>query len=129
MLTSVFAVTYTRLIRGGLGSGVARDQLPSHLREAHDYIITIRNERFAHNDGHASTSADVSIDFDGTKFNARINYTFGFHIGGAREWEELVVFLDGLCMTAYAQLARLKEKTGYEWTFPEGAQPPWVEQS
>ncbi|QRM54729.1 hypothetical protein [Sinorhizobium sp. BG8] len=130
MLTSVFAITYARLIHGGLGSGVSRDSLPAHLRTSHDYLLEVRNKRFAHNVGHESISSGIAIDFDETRFNVKLNFNMGFHVGGANEWSELVAFLDGLMHEKlHIQLARLKEKTGYDWTFPTGPAPPWADKS
>lgn len=127
MLTSVFAITYARLVDGGLGSGVAKDSLPPHLRPVHEFLIDIRNKRFAHHGGHDSLSGGIEIGFHEGRFDVNLNFQMGFYVGGAKEWEELVVFLDGLMhKRLYKQLARLKEKTGYEWTFPTGRQPPWA---
>lgn len=128
MLTSSFAVTYARLADGGVGSGVARDQLPVHLRPVHDHLIELRNKRFAHNAGHRSLTGGLEIRFEGGRFDVNLNFNMGFHVGGANEWEELVTFLDRLMHDRLQKLlARLSEKTGYEWSVPAGAAPPWAE--
>jgi hypothetical protein len=127
MLTLAFVTTYARLIAGGIGSGVSRDALPAELRPVHDNVIDLRNKRYAHNVGHDSITSSLEIDFGGGKFEISANFSMGFHVGGAREWEPLVVFLDGLMVSRlHAQLKKLKEKTGREWTFPNGPPPKWV---
>ncbi|RCS23834.1 hypothetical protein DUT91_11210 [Phyllobacterium salinisoli] len=127
MLTLAFVTTYARLIDGGIGSGVSRSALPAELRPVHDHIIELRNKRYAHNVGHDSITGSLEIGFEGGKFDISVNFNMGFHVGGALEWEPLVVFLDGLMIhRLHAQLEKLKERTGREWTFPSGPPPKWV---
>ncbi len=127
MLTSAFSVTYKRLIDGGAGMGVSRKQLPAHLRPVHNDLITLRNQRYAHNSGHSSISNDISMMFNDGKFEVTLNHHMGMHIQGAIPWEELVIFLDGLMHERLQkQLAILSKKTGYEWVMPSGATPPWA---
>lgn len=127
MLTLAFVTTYARLIDGGIGSGVSRSALPVELRPVHDKIIELRNKRYAHNVGHDSITGNLEIGFEGGKFDISVNFNMGFHVGGALEWEPLVVFLDGLMFRRlHVQLEKLKEKTGREWTFPSGPPPKWV---
>jgi hypothetical protein len=128
MLTSAFAVTYKRLIDGGTGMGVSRKQLPAHLRPVHNDLITLRNQRYAHNSGHSSISNDIEMMFNDGKFEVKLNHQMGMHVQGAIPWQELVIFLDGLMHERLQkQLAILSKKTGYEWVIPGGAIPPWAE--
>jgi hypothetical protein len=127
MLTLAFVTTYARLIDGGKGSGVARSALPAELRPVHDKIIELRNKRYAHNAGHDSITGSLEIGFEGGQFDIGVKFNMGFHVGGALEWEPLVVFLDGLMFSRLqAQLEILKKKTGREWTFPSGPPPKWI---
>ncbi|HWV32184.1 MAG TPA: hypothetical protein VN038_21130 [Dyadobacter sp.] len=128
MLMSVFSVTYKRLVDGGSGTGISRKQIPPHLRPVHDFLIGVRNKRFAHNDHHPSISNGLEVTFIGNQFSVNLNQKMGIYIQGADEWEELVVFLDGLMHSRlHKQLEILKEKTGYEWIVPGGATPPWAD--
>jgi hypothetical protein len=127
MLTLAFVTTYVRLIDGGIGSGVSRSALPAALRPVHDKIIELRNKRYAHNDGHDSITGNLEVGFEHGKFDISVSFTMGTHVGGAREWKPLVEFLDEeMYRRLHAQLERLKEKTGREWTFPSGPPPKWV---
>lgn len=127
MLTLAFVTTYVRLIDGGIGSGVSRGALPPELRSVHDNIIELRNKRYAHNAGHDSITGSLEIRFEDGKFDIGVNFNMGFHVGGALEWEPLVVFLDNLMFSRlHVQLEKLKQKTGREWTFPSGPPPKWV---
>jgi hypothetical protein len=127
MLTLAFVTTYARLIDGGIGSGVSRSTLPADLRPVHDNLIDLRNKRYAHNAGHDSITGSLKIGFEGGKFEISTNVNMDVYVGGAREWEPLVEFLDDLMFSRLdAQLKELKEKTGREWTFPSGPPPNWV---
>lgn len=127
MLTMAFVTTYVRLIEGGIGSGVSRKSIPNDLRPVHDEIIRLRNMRYAHNDGHESISGSLSIEFENGQFDLGVNFTMGFHVGGAKEWKRLVEFLDNLMVERHqVQLLNLKEKTGYDWNFSSGPPPSWV---
>lgn len=127
MLTLAFVTTYARLVDGGIGSGVSRGALPPELRPVHDNIIELRNKRYAHNAGHASISGNLEIGFEGGKFDIKVQFEMGAHVGGALEWTPLVAFLDELMFRRlHTQLDRLKEKTGRDWTFPSGPPPKWV---
>lgn len=127
MLTLAFVTTYARLIDGGIGSGVSRSALPPELRPVHDHIIELRNKRYAHNAGHPSITGNLEIGFEGEKFDIKIQFEMGVHVGGALEWTPLVSFLDELMYRRlHIQLDRLKEKTGREWSFPSGPPPAWL---
>ena len=128
MLTLAFVTTYARLVEGGIGSGVSRKTLPPELRPVHDKIIELRNKRYAHNDGHESITGSLEISFEGGNFDINVKFNMDVHVGGALAWEPLVVFLDGLLVSRlHAQLQKLKQKTGREWTFPSGPPPKWVQ--
>lgn len=130
MLTLAFVTTYARLIEGGIGSGVSRGALPANLRPVHDKILELRNKRYAHNDGHDSITGRLEIGFEGGNFDLGVKFEMAFHVGGALEWEPLVGFLNKLMFDRLqAQLARLKEKTGRDWSFPNGPPPSWVSPS
>ncbi|ESZ01873.1 hypothetical protein X738_01745 [Mesorhizobium sp. LNHC209A00] len=128
MLTSAFVVAYVRLIDGGIGSGVSRKAIPARLRQAHDEIIELRNKRFAHNAGHHSIDGTIEVGFGDGRFDLSATMRLGYYVRGANEWGELVAFLNGLMFERLAKLLeRLRDRTGYEWTFPSGPPPSWIE--
>lgn len=131
MLTTAFVVTYSRLfVSGKGGSGVARDQIPAHLRAVHDGILEMRNQRYAHNGGHETIGSGVEFLFHDTEIHVNLQMNLGLYIGGRNEWQELVTFLDAHMHERLQKiLGRLKEKTGYEWIFPVGPTPDWVTKS
>ncbi|MFC7053073.1 hypothetical protein ACFQI3_10280 [Hansschlegelia quercus] len=124
MLTTAFVVTYARLHQGGGGSGFGRGALPERLRPIHDDIIDLRNKRFAHNAGHHSVSDALEIGFGDGRFEIKLGLALGFHVGGPREWLELVKFIDELMADRMEKVrARLEAKTGRPWEMPKGPPP------
>lgn len=129
VLTTAFIVTYGRLFaRSDGASRISRGNIPEHLRPVHDEIIQLRNKRYAHNDSHETVNSGIMIDFDGNGFRIQPQMSLGSHVGGRDEWEELITFIDAhMHETLTKILCRLKKKTGYEWTFPSGTAPDWVD--
>jgi hypothetical protein len=124
MLTTAFVVTYVRLQQGKSGSGFSRDSIPEKLRGIHDKIIELRNKRFAHSDEHHSVSNALEIGFQGGRFDIKFQLMLGFHIGGAKEWPELVKSVEAIFLKRIERLlARLKQKTGHDWALPSGPAP------
>ncbi|MEO9648760.1 MAG: hypothetical protein ABJ360_22240 [Roseobacter sp.] len=128
VLTTAFIVTYARLFASGDGaSGVSRQRIPIHLRPIHDDILLLRNKRYAHNGGHETVKSGLKIDFDDSGFQIGVQMNVGFYVGGRDEWEELITFIDSHMHERLTKiLRRLREKTGYDWTFPIGPTPDWV---
>ncbi len=129
MLTTAFIVTYARLFAKGNGaSGISRGSIPEHLQSVHDDIIQLRNKRYAHNDSHETINTEIEVDFDDDGCRIRMQMNLGLHFGGRDEWRELIKFVDAHMHERLTTiLGRLKKKTGYEWTFPIGPAPAWVD--
>lgn len=124
MLVTAFVVTYTRLSQGGAFSGFERNELPMQFRPFHDEIVELRNQRFAHNDGHHTIQDAMNIDFEHDRFQLHMSQEIRVQIGGAPEWVEMVEFLDGLYADRLNKVvARLTEKTGKKWALPTGPDP------
>ena len=124
MLTTAFVVTYSRLHKGGVGSGFDKGALPQDLRKFHDDIIELRNKRFAHNAGHHSIKDAMRIGFERGCFEVQPAYNIHFQVGGAPEWKLLVAFIDELLAKRIDKvMANLAAKTGRDWTLAKGAMP------
>jgi hypothetical protein len=128
VLTTAFIVTYARLFASGDGaSGVSRRRIPGHLQSVHDDILELRNKRYAHNGKHQTVNSGITLDFDDNGFQIGVQMNVGFYVGGRDEWAELITFIDTHMHERLTKiLRRLKEKTGYDWTFPIGPTPDWV---
>ena len=121
MLVTAFVVTYTRLSQGGAYSGFDRNELPRQFRRFHDEIIELRNQRFAHNDGHHTVQDAMEIGFKNDRFELHLSQEIRVQIGGAPEWAEMVDFLDDLYADRMQRVvAWLNKKTGKEWVLPAG---------
>lgn len=124
MLVTAFVVTYTRLSQGGAFSGFDRNELPEQFRAQHDEIVELRNQRFAHNDGHHTIQDAMDIGFKNDRFEILLGQEIRVQIGGAPEWAQMVDFLDALYADRMNKvIARLIEKTGKEWAIPAGPDP------
>jgi hypothetical protein len=98
--------------------------IPEKLRGVHDHILGLRNKRFAHNDEHDSVSNSIEVELHNNRFEIKFGLLLGYQIGGAKEWPELVKFVDELMSARIDKLlSKLKEKTGREWTLPSGPAP------
>lgn len=119
MLTTAFVVTYARLFAEGKGvSGMTRKKIPNKLRDVHDHLIKIRNERYAHNGMHESLGDDLSIYFGDSEFHVSIELKLDMYVGGRNEWGELVMFIDEYMYNQTQKiLERLKVATGYNWIY------------
>lgn len=128
MLTTAFIVTYSRLFVTGNGvKGISRKVIPDHLKKIHDEIIDIRHRRYAHNGGHETIDSGLEILYSESKFQVNMQLNLGFFVGGRNEWKELVTFIDAyMHEMLYKILARLKDKTGYEWSISTGETPDWI---
>lgn len=121
MLVTAFVVTYTRLSQGGAFSGFNRNELPEQFKPFHDGIIELRNQRFAHNDGHHTIQDAMEIGFKDERFDLHMSQQIRVQVGGAPQWAEIVDFLDGLYADRMNRVVtRLTEKTGKEWILPMG---------
>jgi len=117
-------VTYVRLHQGGNGSGFSRDSIPENLRTIHDQVVNLRNKRFAHSDEHDSVSNALEIAFEDNRFEIKFGLSLGYHIGGAKEWPDLVKSVEALYSERIDKLlARLKQKTGHDWALQSGPAP------
>ncbi|MEH2488749.1 hypothetical protein [Bradyrhizobium sp. AZCC 2230] len=124
MLTTAFVVTYVRLHQGGNGSGFSRDSLPEKLRAIHDRVVDLRNKRFAHHDEHDSVSNALEIAFEDNRFEIKFGISVGYHIGGAKEWPDFVNAVESLYSERIDKLlARMKQKTGRDWSLQGGPAP------
>lgn len=124
MITTAFVVTYAKLQKGEIGSGFSRDALPSHLREAHDKILELRNKRFAHGTDHESFSDALEFSLIDGRFELNMKFSLGYYVGGQVEWHEIVRFLESLFFERMETLMRkLNQKSGHEWVWPQGPAP------
>jgi len=124
ILVTAFVVTYTRLSQGGAFSGFEKSELPPRFRCFHDEIVELRNQRFAHNDGHHTIQDALEIGFHNERFIFHLGQEMRVQIGGAPEWAEMVDFLDELYANRMDKvMARLEKKTGKKWALAKGPGP------
>lgn len=117
MLTTAFVVTYVRLHLGGGASGFDRNELPEHLRETHDEILKMRNERFAHDDADNDLITDMTeIQYVDGVYELHSSLSLRYQFGGAPEWKELVEAIEAILAERSEKLMRkMTAASGVEW--------------
>lgn len=129
MLTTAFIVTYARLFVESNGVyRMSANDLPNHLKKVHTDLMTVRHKRYAHNGSEKSIKSGLRINFDNSVFKINMQMSLGQYIGGRDEWGELIKFIDQHMHERLTKVLRnLKQKTGYDWTFPSGPTPNWID--
>lgn len=126
MMHAAFSVTYGRIFSDGPRK-INRSKVPAHLREYHDQLIELRNQRYAHNDNHSSVAIETQFELDNDHVVVGANINLAQVLGAPPEWKELIDWLgEHLVDQQRAQLKRLSEKTGVEFVPKSGPPPDWV---
>ena len=126
MMHSALVVTYGRIFADGARK-VSRDKVPTHLRQIHDQIMELRNQRYAHNDAHASIDLGARFEEDGETIEFHPSINMQMTLGAPAEWQELFDWLgEYLVEQSGKQLDRLSELTGKQWVQPKGPPPDWI---
>lgn len=122
MLTTAFVVTYVRLHLGGGSSGFDRNDLPEHLRERHDEILTMRNERFAHDDPETSLITDVTeIWYVEGVYELHSSLSLRYQFGGSPDWKDLIDAIEAILAARSEKLIRrMTAVSGAEWRMATG---------
>jgi hypothetical protein len=117
MLTTAFVVTYVRLHLGGGASGFERNELPEHLRAKHDEILTMRNERFAHDDPKCSLITDMTeIQYVDGVYELHSSLSLRYQFGGSPEWKELIEAIEVMLAARSEKLIeKMTVASGVEW--------------
>jgi hypothetical protein len=90
----------------------------------HDQVVDLRNKRFAHHDEHHSVSNALEVAFEDNRFEIKFGISLGYHIGGAKEWPDLVNSVEAIYLDRIDKLlTRLKLKTGHDWALQSGPAP------
>jgi hypothetical protein len=126
MLTTAFVVTYVRLHLGGGASGFERNDLPEHLRVRHDEILTMRNERFAHDDPETSLITDMTeIQYVDGVYELHSSLSLRYQFGGSPEWKDLIDAIEALLAARSEKLiGKMTAASGAEWRMATQPEEP-----
>ncbi|MDD1452664.1 hypothetical protein NHF48_019805 [Sphingomonas sp. H160509] len=117
MLTTAFVVTYVRLHLGGAASGFERNDLPERLRDRHDEILTMRNERFAHDDPATSLITDMTeIQYVDGVYELHSSLSLRYQFGGSPDWKDLIDAIEAILAARSEKLiSKMTVASGVEW--------------
>lgn len=86
-LTTALVIAYGRLFAKTTNTTqLDARKIPDELREAHEEIISLRNERYAHHGGHESVRSTASIEADGEEILFTQRLELQMVLGAAKHW-------------------------------------------
>lgn len=127
-LTTALVVAYGRLFASGNGTTkLDAKKLPEAFREAHEEIISLRNERYAHHGAHHSLTTTVALESEGDDVIFGQSISVGMWFGAPIHWGPLFVWLRGhIHDRVQSELAYLSQRSGVTWKMRNGPPPSWV---
>ncbi|MGJ1417536.1 MULTISPECIES: hypothetical protein [Sphingobacterium] len=128
-LTTSIVISYGRIFQSGNGATtLSRSIIPAELRKVHDYILLLRNKKYAHHEKHNSIEAKIELKYVDSTISVDANIQMVFCWGAPREWKPLFKWLDEYFYTnIHKQLDRLTNMTGVRWDIPNIEKPYWID--
>lgn len=128
-LTTSVVACYGRLFtRGNGATKLNPDKIPAEHKAAHEELMSLRHERYAHNGKHDSVTTNVRLSVEGNVVTVYPGQDTGTYIGGSNEWGPLFLWINRhLVETMEGYRDHLSKKTGLDWRMSTGPQPPWMD--
>ncbi|NVK12972.1 MAG: hypothetical protein HWE35_02225 [Rhodobacteraceae bacterium] len=128
-LTTSVVASYGRLFTMGKGTTkLDPNKIPAEHKAAHDELMGLRHDRYAHNGSHVTTTTTVALSVENGAVIVRPEQTAGIYIGGADSWEPLFLWINRhLVENIHNYLTDLSRKSGIEWKMNEGPAPSWMD--
>jgi len=116
-ITTTIVMFYGRLFSESNGTPVLKKKLiPQHLQSAHEEIILLRNERYAHHGNHGTTSAEIELFVAEDSVEMKLHWWSSSYGGAAPHWGELFSWIHEFIKNSFMkQLTYLSETSGKEW--------------
>ena len=116
-MTTAFVVSYGRLFSSTKGvTKYLRKNVPQEHIEAHDEIISFRNERYAHHGDHESYGVELDLTVFEDRVETGIHYLSQSHVGVPQSWRNLINWLEVYVKESFNnQLSHLSNKTMRTW--------------
>lgn len=90
--------------------------IPKELHSAHDEIIALRNERFAHHGEHESTAAELELFVSESEVSAKIHWRAVMYQGVPPLWQELFAWIERFLHQSFEkQLEFISQTSGKRW--------------
>ena len=116
-MTTAFVVSYGRMFASTKGvTKYVRKIVPAEHLDAHDEIISLRNERYAHHGNHESYGAELDLFVYEDQVETGIHWLSVNHVGIPPSWRGLINWLNVYVKASFnSQLAYLSTKTMMTW--------------
>ena len=115
-LTTI-TVSYGRLFAESKGVRVLKKKLiPKHLLDAHDEVIALRNQRYAHHGHHVTTAPELEVVVSEKEVYPRLHWRSNMPNGAPPSWNDLFTWVDGFLKASFQkQMAHMSQTTGKKW--------------
>ncbi|MEL6828234.1 MAG: hypothetical protein AAFN91_18455 [Pseudomonadota bacterium] len=115
-LTTI-SVSYGRLFAESKGARVLKKKLiPKHLQEAHDEVIALRNERYAHHGDHITTAPELELLVNEKEVLTHLHWRSNMPNGAPLSWKDLFLWADNFLKASFQkQMAYMSQTSGKEW--------------
>ena len=115
-LTTI-SIAYGRLFSESKGARVLKKKLvPKNFLAAHDEVIELRNERYAHHGDHKSTGPELECLVGEHEVHVRLHWRSNFPNGTPANWKELFLWWDVFLKDSFLkQLTYLSKTSGKNW--------------
>lgn len=116
-ITTAFVVSYGRIFSSTKGvTKYVRKNVPEKHKEAHDEIISLRNERYAHHGDHESYGVELDLTVFEDRVETGIHYLSESNVGVPQNWWDLINWLEVYVRESFNnQLSHLSNKTMRTW--------------
>jgi len=115
-LTAI-SVSYGRLFAESKGARVLKKKLiPKHLWDAHEEVIALRNERYAHHGDHITTAPELELFVHEKEVLTQLHWRSSMPNGAPPSWKELFLWVDDFLRESFKkQMAYMSQTSGKEW--------------
>jgi len=116
-MTTAFVVSYGRMFSSTKGvTKYLRKSVSQEHIDAHDEIISLRNERYAHHGDHESYGVELDLTVFEDRVETGIHYLSQSHVGAPQSWRNLINWLEVYVKESFNnQLSHLSNKTMKTW--------------
>lgn len=116
-MTTAFVISYGRMFSSTTGvTKYVRKNVPEEHKHAHDEIISLRNERYAHHGDHESYGVELELTVFEDRVETGIHYLSNSYVGVPQNWRNLINWLEVYVNESFKnQLSHLSKKTMRTW--------------
>lgn len=115
---TIIIISYRRLFNESKGVPVFKKKfIPTNFIKAHEEIISLRNERYAHHGEHETVVAELELFVTEYEVEMKIHWWTSFYEGAAPHWQELFEWMLNYIKESFRkQLDYLSRTTGKNWS-------------